>query len=295
MGSGTCHSLGLVSCLPSSVTGSLSSLGLSCRGLPFWVPVGLLCTPQLSCANLESFIRLLCASPLACARSEDRNRVWLRLLCSNLECTRGGPAEGVAEGVPRRAAGAGHPVCAWIGADDGPTAQPHRTAPSLQEGTGRAGRTWWILAALGEGWRRPRQVQAVEGPLKAKEGGSVTKVSESWKAVAPGETLLTGSWTSRCLLKRVLKTCRHGVAARSRRSGRLQRARVRQPSPTQSNRTTRDCGSKAESWGPGQRALLGGSPSPTARRPLGFGSLRFSFVFSETGGRGRSGLGVTMR
>lgn len=50
-----------------------------------------------------------------------------------------------------------------------------------------------------------RPVQATEVTLKGKERGSGGE-RESWKAVAQGEILFTGSRTPRCLLQRVLKT-----------------------------------------------------------------------------------------
>lgn len=53
-----------------------------------------------------------------------------------------GPAECMGEGVPCRAACARHPVCAWRGADDGPTAQPH---PCRRLPAGRGGRGGFLL------------------------------------------------------------------------------------------------------------------------------------------------------
>lgn len=85
---------------------------------------------------------------------------------------------------------------------EGPSAQPH---PCRWEPASRAG---------GGGGFLPRWEKAGDGPPRSGHGGAAEgkgrwvcdEERESWKAVALGETLLTGSWTSRCLLKRVLNT-----------------------------------------------------------------------------------------
>lgn len=143
VGSGTCHSLGLgplppIFCdrlplLSGSQLQRPSLLG-ACRAPSH--AAALLCQFGI----IHSFAHVHLHWPEHAVRTRTVSGSGFSALAWSARMV--GPAQSVGEGMPRRAACARPPVCAWMGTEDGPTARPH---PCRWEPAGRGGRGGFLL------------------------------------------------------------------------------------------------------------------------------------------------------